>query len=76
MAKAVEPATVLVVLDSFVGEVGGEEIYFRRGELIERSHPAVKKWPSLFGPVAFVHPVKPEPRIEQATAAPGEKRGA
>ena len=43
----------------------------------EADHPAVKKWPDKFGPLQFPYPVhRSEPRIEQATATPGEKRGA
>ena len=78
MAKAAEPATILVVLDSFDGEVDGETLFFRKGMPFEADHPAVKKWPKAFGPFAFPYPVKrrAESRIEQATAAPGEKRGA
>ena len=58
-----------VVLQSFVGRVGDEDRAFREGDLIRANDPAVKKWPHLFGPVRFTHD-----RIEQATAAPGEKR--
>jgi hypothetical protein len=61
----------LVVLESFIGRVGDEDRLFRAGEPIRRSDPAVKKWPDRFGPVLYAH----EPRVEQATAAPGEKRG-
>jgi hypothetical protein len=75
MAKA-EPATIYTVLDSFDGEVGGETIHCRRGMPFEADHPAVKKWPEKFGPFTFPYPVRrAEPRIEEATAAPGEKRG-
>jgi len=76
MAKAVEPATILVSLDSFDGAVDGEIFHFRRGMLFEADHPAVRKWPTKFGPVTFPYPVKRrvEAPVEQATAAPGEKR--
>lgn len=78
MAKAEQPATVLVVLDSFTGEVNGESVNFIKGQAIEPDHPGVRKWPDKFGPFTFPYPVKrrAEPRIEQATAGPGEKRGA
>ena len=77
MAKAVEPSPVHAALDSFVGAVDGETLRITKGELFETNHPAVKKWPELFGPVTFPHPTRrSEPVIEQATAAPGEKRGA
>jgi hypothetical protein len=62
----------LIVLQSFVGLVNGEERLFRQGESVRPSDPAVKKWPDFFGPAIFNEPA----RVEQATAAPGEKRGA
>lgn len=65
-----DKSETLVVLDSFTGNVGGEDRVFRQGEPIRASDPAVKKWPHLFGQQRVYN----EPRIEQATAAPGEKR--
>ena len=59
----------LTVLSSFVGKVGDDERVFREGEPIRASDPAVKKWPHLFGEIRFMHD-----KVEQATAAPGEKR--
>jgi hypothetical protein len=75
MAKAAEPTALLAVREPFAAENG--EV-FRLDELVEADHWAVKKWPHFFGPPRLKHPVKraAEPRIEQATAAPGEKRGA
>lgn len=60
------------VLDSFVGKVdkNGEDRVFRAGDIVRSNDPAVKKWPQLFGPVQIAG----EPRIERATAAPGERR--
>jgi len=68
---------ILKARSSFVGEVGGETLYVSEGDLFEVDHPAVRKWPTMFVPVTFPYPVKRvvEPIIEQATAAPGEKRG-
>ena len=66
---AKETVDALVVLESFVGRIGDEDRTFREGDLIRVTDPAVKKWPALFGPARFTHD-----RIEQATAAPGEKR--
>lgn len=60
----------LIALESFVGLVGNEERMFRQGDLVRANDPAVKKWPHLFAPAKFHN----EPKIEQATAAPGEKR--
>lgn len=59
----------LTVLQSFAGKVGNEERIFREGENIRANDPAVKKWPHLFGEARFMHD-----KVEQATAAPGEKR--
>lgn len=60
----------LIALESFVGTVDGEERMFRQGDLVRATDSAVKKWPKLFGPARYHN----EPRVEQATAAPGEKR--
>jgi hypothetical protein len=78
MAKAVEPPAPFVVLDSFVGQLDGVDVTYFQGEPVHPDDPAVRRWPHLFGPLVYPHPVKraSEPRIEQATAAPGEKRGA
>ena len=68
MAKDAES---LIVLESFVGTVDGEERLFRIGDPVRASDPAVKKWPQFFGPIEYFN----KPLVEQATAAPGEKRG-
>ena len=67
-----ESAEVLVVAESFIGRIGDEERFFRAGDLIRPNDPAVKKWPNLFRAATYPN----EARVEQATAAPGEKRGA
>lgn len=64
--------TIFSARDSLVGEVDGETLDIRKGDLFESSHPAVKKWPDLFEPVRFRFPARAG--VEQATAAPGEKR--
>jgi hypothetical protein len=66
MAKSDSP---LVVLQSFIGRIGGADTHFRQGESIDSAHPAVKKWPAFFGQPIIRH------EVEQATAAPGEQRG-
>jgi len=66
------PAAYVQVRESFVGSVGKEDIDFRAGELVPSDHPAVKKYPALFVPVASRFE---SPKVEQATSAPGEKRG-
>jgi hypothetical protein len=68
--------TILQVKTSFSATLDGGPVFFRAGELIDADHPAVKKWPQYFGPANVDHRSKPEPKVEQATAAPGEKRGA
>lgn len=68
MAQSESPP--LVVLQSFVGRIGNADVAFAQGESIDASHPAVKKWPQFFGPTNVRHS-----KVEQATAAPGEKRG-
>jgi hypothetical protein len=73
MAKAA--AEVMVALASFVGAVGSTEVNIREGWLFASDDPIVRKYPTLFGPVV-VRVSVPGARVEQATAAPGEKRGA
>lgn len=65
-----DKSETLIALDSFTGRVDGEDRVFRQGEPVRANDPAVKKWPHLFGPQRYYN----EPRVEQATAAPGEKR--
>ena len=59
----------VVALTSFVGRVGDKDVVVLQGDQRAKGDPVVKKYPQLFSRTA-------EPRIEQATAAPGEKRGA
>ncbi len=69
----------LVVLGSFVGSIGGADRAFAEGENIRPDDPAVRKWPHMFGPARFPHDKAEQPKplkVEQATAAPGELRGA
>jgi len=57
-------------------------VFVRKGDAWDADDPVVKRFPNAFSPdpEEYVHrSVKPEPRkkeqvIEQATAAPGEKR--
>lgn len=66
-------ANILMARESFVCKVNGMDETIRAGDLLEADHPAVKK-----NPGAFVEPkvrfAKAAPVVEQATAAPGEKR--
>lgn len=59
------------VRESFIGTIGQGDIDFRTGELVPADHPAVAKYPAMFEPLTSRFEM---PRVEQATAAPGEKR--
>ncbi len=61
----------LIVKQSFVGSVNGADVIFREGDSVAANHPAVKKWPQMFAERTVTHESAP---VEQATAAPGEKR--
>lgn len=78
MAKAVKPSAPFVALTSFVGRLDGVEVFYQKGEPVHPDDPAIDQWPDFFGSLVYPHPVRstPEPPIEHATAAPGEKRGA
>ncbi len=73
MVKVAGYGPVLRATTSFQGVLDGKVFTAHEGDLIDADHPAVKRWPNLFGPLIVVHRT-PE-RIEQATARPGEKRG-
>jgi hypothetical protein len=36
----------------------GEKIQVQKGDNFDSNHPAVKKWPSMFGQVELVHPTQ------------------
>ena len=69
-----KPRVVITSLgkDTFPGKVikpvGSVQVV--KGQNFDSNHPVVKAFPSMFGEVDLVHPP-----VEQATAAPGEKRG-
>ena len=65
---------ILKALEAFTAEIDGTPENILGGELFEAAHPIVKKYPKLFGPISFRFPMKGS-KVEQATAAPGEKRG-
>ena len=73
MAKAAADPQIMAALTSFVGAIGGTDTTIRKGDLFLSDHEAVRRWPHLFRAVEVR---RTEPVIEQATAAPGEKRGA
>ncbi len=70
MAKA----AYYTVSESFVSTLEGEEVEYRRGEVVDGDDPAVRKWPTHFEPLVVRQRRRAE--VEQATAGPGEKRGA
>lgn len=67
---------ILQVLDSFIGDLNGETVLFRQGELVEAAHPAVKRWPDKFGAIKNLHRAPAAPVIEEATSPAAKKRGA
>lgn len=77
MPKAAEPRVgIVAALGGFVAAIGRETFDVRGGDLFEIDHPLVVKHPDMFGPPKLRFPVNRSGRVEQATAAPGEKRGA
>ena len=71
-AKAATPDGIVEVAVAFSGPLGS----FSKGHLYRSDDPVVRKFPQFFRPMVIRSTVKPVPVIEQATAAPGEKRGA
>ena len=70
---ATKDKSIVRALRSFAGNLDGEEVAASEDDLFYTDDPAVRKWPELFGPVRVRNQ---RPDVEQATAAPGEKRGA
>ncbi len=70
-SKAAAEPQLVRALTSFVGVDG---LVITSGSIFTSDHPDVRAHPALFGPVVASRVA--EPVIEQATAAPGEKRGA
>jgi len=62
------------VTTTFVIALGDRDVEYHTGEIVDGDDPAYKRVPEHFGPVEFKHR-KAEKPVEQATAAPGEKRG-
>jgi len=67
MAKAAQ----YTVTESFVTTINGKEVEYHKGETVEPDDPALKRAPLHFEPLIIR-----ARSVEQATAAPGEKRGA
>jgi hypothetical protein len=66
---ATAKSDVVVALHSGYYGVGDASILVQEGQVFRANDPIVKKYPTHFGPQ-----VTESERIEQATAAPGEKR--
>jgi hypothetical protein len=69
MIVATKADPFLVCKASFHSPAG----FIAAGDIYEADHPVVEQYPERFEPLK-VHRVE-RPAIEQATAAPGEKRG-
>jgi hypothetical protein len=68
-------ADLVMAKQSFIGAVAGVELDIRAGDLFEVDHPAVTRWPDMFGPPKLRYPVeRMAPRVEEATAVPGQRR--
>lgn len=48
----------------------GRKVEVQKGQMFESNHPVVKAFPAMFGEADSL----PRPVVEQATAAPGERR--
>ncbi len=57
--------------ESFVTQYNGETVNVAAGEIVRAGHPILKRRESHFEPVDHFGRFD----VEQATAAPGEKRG-
>ena len=72
MPRVSKPSEGIVrATTSFIARVGDVDVPVKAGDLADADADIVRKYPSLFEPT----PVR-FARVEQATAAPGEKRGA
>lgn len=72
MAKKTGGGAVYIATDSGSAEIKGETLVFSKGAtLVREGHPLLKACPDFFELASdHVHY-----DVEQATAAPGEKRG-
>jgi hypothetical protein len=61
------------VSTSFVGSLHGGGVDYRKGEVVDGDDPALKLWPEHFEPLVIRDHLVVR-RVEQATAAPGERR--
>ena len=59
----------VVALDTFDGGIDGDRFHFVEGDIMEADHPAVKKWPKLFGPLQVKYR-QPESEAPKAKVFP------
>jgi hypothetical protein len=62
---------IYVATQSFAAEVDGDPVFVNKDERVRAGHPLLDTNPDFFEPVDDVVHYD----VEQATAAPGEKRG-
>ena len=72
----------VVALDTFDGGIDNDRFHFVEGDIMEADHPAVKKWPKLFGPlqVKYRQPESEAPKAkvfpQMAEAKQAEEKAA
>lgn len=59
----------------FATDVDGEPLFVQKGELVRDGHPLLKGREELFDHADRISRFDHKAEVEQATAAPGEKRG-
>lgn len=59
--------------EPFSGDMDGTPFVVNPSEVLASDHPLVRKYPKHFVPL---EEDRQRPQVEQATAAPGEQRGA
>lgn len=71
---ATDTANIYVARETFICEIGGIQYHVTKGERVRVGHPLLDQQRGSFVPVD-VSVTYDLPVVEQATAAPGEKRG-
>jgi hypothetical protein len=59
------------VKTAFITNLDGVDVTYSVGDIVDADDPGLKRAPEHFGPVV----ARGKAPVEQATAAPGEKRG-
>jgi hypothetical protein len=63
---AAKAGTPVEVTESFSTLVKGDEIHYRKGELIHPDDPVLSRSPELFRPVVYPHPIRRRGGVLQA----------